>query len=77
MIPSDQSNADADDRGLNIGTEGLANGIEVDDGQQSISKATLQVPKSSRSLHLSFKRKSPGVKSRALSTFIGNRIKKN
>ena len=32
---SDQSNADSDDRGLNIGTEGLANGIEVNAGQQS------------------------------------------
>ena len=32
---SDKSNADSDDRGLNIGTEGLANGIEVNAGQQS------------------------------------------
>ena len=32
---SDQSNADSDDRGRNIGTEGLVNGDQVDDNQQS------------------------------------------
>ena len=32
---SDQSNDDSDDRGRNIGTEGLVNGDQVDDGQQS------------------------------------------
>lgn len=31
---SDQSDDDSDDRGLNIGTEGLANGAQVDDMQQ-------------------------------------------
>ena len=31
---SDQSNADSDDRGHNIGTEGLANGLQVNDSQQ-------------------------------------------
>ena len=32
---SDQSNDDSDDRGRNIGTEGLVNGDQVDDSQQS------------------------------------------
>ena len=32
---SDRSNADSDDRGRNIGTEGLVNGNQVDDSQQS------------------------------------------
>ena len=31
---SDQSGADSDDRGRNIGTEGLANGFQVDNSQQ-------------------------------------------
>ena len=31
---SDQSNADSDDRGRNIGTDDLANGFQVDDTQQ-------------------------------------------
>ena len=31
---SDKSNADSDDRGHNIGTEGLANGLQVNDSQQ-------------------------------------------
>ena len=32
---SDQSNADSDDRGRNIGTEGLVNGAQVNNDQQS------------------------------------------
>ena len=32
---SDQSNDDSDDRGRNIGTEGLVNGAQLDDQQQS------------------------------------------
>ncbi|MFL3014877.1 MAG: hypothetical protein ACJZ2B_03665, partial [Candidatus Neomarinimicrobiota bacterium] len=32
---SDQSTDDSDDRGRNIGTEGLVNGDQVDDSQQS------------------------------------------